>query len=154
MVDAAVPHRRRTYRLTATTRPPKAWDLSTEASVRWTFRSRAGRSAVPLLTPRYVPPTDLAGNLAPGPTGFRLAFHSAQHSVRVARARVELSSDDGRTWSPVRMRRTSALTFRVTYDNPAADAVARYASLRVTARDAHGNTVRETVIHAYRLRGR
>jgi hypothetical protein len=107
---------------------------------------------VPLLTPRYVPPTDLAGNLGPGPTGFRLTFHSAPHSARVTHATVELSSDDGHTWRNVRTRRTSGMTFRVRYDNPAAHGDARYVSLRVTAEDAHGNTVRETAIRAYRLR--
>ena len=100
------------------------------------FHSRAGQGAVPLLTPRYTPPTNLAGSMGPGATGFALTFHSTPHSARVTRATVELSDDDGRSWRRVRVTRTSALTFHVGYRNPSAHGDVRYVSLRLTARDA------------------
>jgi hypothetical protein len=147
-----VPHGPRTYRLLASSHPGKTWDLSTHVDDLWTFHSRAGHHAVALVTPSYVPPTDLSGNLAPGRTGFRLTFHSTHHSARIAHATVELSTNDGRTWRDARVTRTSALTFRVHYRNPAAHGDLRYLSLRVTSRDIHGNSNQETAIHAYRLR--
>jgi hypothetical protein len=147
-----VAHGPRTFHLSAATHPGRAWDLSTHVSDEWTFHSRAGQSAVPLLTPSYVPPTDLAGNLGPGHTGYRLSFHSAPHSARVAQVTVQLSTDDGHSWRPARVTRTSGLTFHVGYANPAARGDRRYFSIRVTARDVHGNSVEETALHAYRLR--
>jgi hypothetical protein len=150
--DIRVPRGPRTYRLNASTHPRSAWDLSTRVSVRWIFHSRAGQSVAPLLTPRYVPPTTMAGNRGPGRTAFPLTFHSTPRSARVRHVSVELSTDDGRTWHRVRATRTSALTFRVRYHNPAAHGDQRYASLRVTAEDGQGNSVHETAIHAYRLR--
>lgn len=150
--DVLLPHGPRTYRLVARTHPGKAWDLSTHVSDVWTFHSRAGRRAVGLVTPRYVPPTDLAGNLGPGLTGFPLSFHSTPHSPAITRVRVELSTNDGHTWHHAKVTRTSRLTFHVGYHNPAAHGLARAMSLRVTAYDAHGNWVKETAIRAYRLR--
>ena len=50
------------------------------------------------------------------------------------------------------MTRTSGLTFHVGFRTPAARGGARYLSLRVTARDAKGNRVVETALHACRLR--
>jgi hypothetical protein len=149
--NVRVPPGPRTYRLLAHTHPGPAWDLSTHVSEVWTFGSRAGDMNVPLLTPHYLPPTNLAGDLGPGHTGFRLSFHSTPHSPRVAQVTVELSTNDGRSWHPVHTTRTSGLTFHVGYHNPAAHAGTRYASLRVTARDTQGNTVQETAFHAYRL---
>jgi len=150
--EFTVPPGPRSYRLFASTHPGRAWDLSTRVTDRWIFHSRAGESAVPLLTPSYTPPTDLAGSLGPGRTGFRLAFHSSPHSPRVAQVSVEISTNDGRTWNRVRVARTSALTFHVSYHNPAAHGDVRYVSMRLTASDANGNGVQETAIRAYRLR--
>ncbi len=150
--DLVVPRGPRTYQLDARTHPGRSWDLSTHVRDVWTFHSRAGQRAVPLLTPSYVPPTDLAGNLAPGHTGYRLSFHSTPHSARVATVSFELSTNGGRTWHRVPVRRTSALTFHVGYRNPGAHGMVRYVSVRVTASDVRGNSVQETAIRAYRLR--
>jgi hypothetical protein len=98
-----------------------------------------------------VPPTDLAGNVRPGHTGYRLSFHSTPHSARVARVSVEVSTNHGRTWHPARVTRTSGLTFHVGYRTPPAHGKVHYLSLRVTARDVAGNSVQETAFHAYRL---
>ncbi len=146
-----VPHAEHTYRLLAETHPGRAWDLSTRVRDVWTFHSGAGRSGVPLLTPHYLPPVDLAGNMRPGPTGYRLSFHSTPHSARVAQVSVELSTNHGRTWRPARVTRTSGLTFHVAYRTPPAHGPVRYLSLRVTARDVHGNSIEETAFRAYRL---
>ncbi len=146
-----VPHGPRVYTLTAQTHPGRAWDLSTQVRDVWTFHSQGGRRGVPLLTPSYVPPTDLAGNVRPGHTGYRLSFHSTPHSARVARVSVEVSTNHGRTWHPARVTRTSGLTFHVGYRTPPAHGKVHYLSLRVTARDVAGNSVQETAFHAYRL---
>ncbi|MBO0846017.1 MAG: hypothetical protein J2P22_11450 [Nocardioides sp.] len=64
---------------------------------------------------------------------------------------MELSTNGGHTWQRARVTRTSGLTFHVAYRNPAAHGRVRYMSVRVTAHDAHGNSLRETAIRAYRL---
>jgi len=40
----------------------------------------------------------------------------------------------------------------VGFANPEADGAIRYMSMRVRARDVHGNRVEETSLHVYRLR--
>lgn len=60
---------------------------------------------------------------------------------RLVALEVEASSDDGATW------RAAPTTF-----TPAGAGVAGFTSLRITARDADGNSVVQTVIRAYQTR--
>jgi hypothetical protein len=62
--------------------------------------------------------------------------------------RVEVSYDDGATWTRVQLRREHGRTVAVLNhpDGPA------FVSLRATAGDAKGNSVEQTIIRAYRTR--
>jgi subtilisin family serine protease len=117
------------YRLTLSTeRGGDDWQYGTATSTEWTFRSaRAG--TLPLLQVGYSVPVSLAGT-AP----------ARAHDLRVTvpgawRVTVDYSPDEGATWTRLAGSRVPAGTGTV--------------SLRVTASDRSGNTVRQTVIRAY-----
>lgn len=117
------------YRLTLSTeRGGDDWQYGTATSTEWTFRSaRAG--TLPLLQVGYSAPVSLAGT---APT--------RAHDVRVSvpgasRVTVEYSADEGATWIRLAGSRVPAGHGTV--------------SLRVTASDRSGNTVRQTVVRAY-----
>jgi hypothetical protein len=148
-----VPARSRPYVLTAASHPSLPfWQLSTNVQDVWTFHSSSAQHHLPLLMVSYVAPQGARNDVAPGATSYRLAFAStAPHVGRIRDARVQLSSDDGQTWSDAGLTRLSPTTFRVHYRTPAAHGDVRYLSVRVTGRDSHGDRVVETAIRAYRL---
>jgi hypothetical protein len=148
----ALPHGDHRYVLRATSHPAH-WQLSTQTSDVWSFRSRSGQRGVPIIMPRYVAPQTLSNTAQPGRTAYRLSFESmAAHTARIVRARLLLSTDDGQTWRRARLTRLSPTTFRVRYRTPRAHGRVQALSVRVVGRDAHGNRVEETAIRAYRLR--
>ncbi|MGW3582974.1 hypothetical protein ACWDM8_16810 [Streptomyces rubiginosohelvolus] len=61
--------------------------------------------------------------------------------------RVEASYDDGRTWTTARTTAHGHLGFRASLTTPAQRRT--WVTLRVTASDSAGNTVRQTVQRAY-----
>src|SRR6201999_511385 len=71
-------------------------------------------------------------------------------AARVTRASVRWSVD-GSHWHAARLTRTDKNTFRVSYRDPAATTAHPYLSLEVSARDAAGRTISESVHHAYAL---
>lgn len=150
----AVPAGERTYTLTATSQPDSPnWTLSTLVRDEWTFRSGGDHPGAPLLTPRYAPPVSLGGVMPSGPTSFRLAIHSLTETEQpIARARLQLSTDDGRTWRDARLTRLSPTSFRVAYRNPSAAHGRRFVSIRIVAQDTRGDRVVETAMRVYRLR--
>ncbi|OLF18259.1 S8 family serine peptidase [Actinophytocola xanthii] len=139
------------YRLTATaTRTAAWWPLATTVSADWTFRSSGAEprnQPLPLLTARFAPELDLA-NRAPG--GRRFSFPSyverQDGEPEVVGHRVEVSYDDGASWRQAQVRR-SGKHWEVTVTHPASG----FVSLRATATDSDGNTVRQTVLRAYQL---
>lgn len=142
-----------TYRLSVTDAPtPQSWRLSTRAQTTWSFTSAAGSATVPLLMPRYSPPTSLSGVGATGHVGFRLGFgHVGGIDTRVTEASVRYSSDGGRSWRRAELRRVSPTAFRVGYPQPRLAGGAGYVDLRVTGVDAAGRKVDETVSRVYSL---
>jgi hypothetical protein len=147
-----VPRDRRTFELTAVSHPSaRTWTLSTNVEDVWTFHSAHGAARQPILTPSYVPPSTLAGYVAPGRTTFGLSFSTPARDQHVARATVEVSTD-GVHWRDARVVRTSTDSFRVRYATLRAHGDRGTMSIRVTGRDRHGNAVRETAMDVYRLR--
>src|SRR6201999_3359222 len=71
-------------------------------------------------------------------------------AARVTRASVRWSVD-GSHWHAARLTRTDKNTFRVSYRDPAATTAHPYLSLEVSARDAAGRAISESVHHAYAL---
>ncbi|WP_460713330.1 carboxypeptidase-like regulatory domain-containing protein [Nocardioides dilutus] len=148
-----VPKGQRAYVLTATSRPDSSsWTLSTLVRDEWTFRFGGERIAAPLLSPQYAPPVSLSGAMPAGPTSFRLAFRSlTEADLPITSARMQWSTDDGRSWRDARLTRLSRTSFRVAYDNPRAGAGRRFVSFRIVASDGQGDRVVETAMRVYRL---
>jgi hypothetical protein len=62
-----------------------------------------------------------------------------------------VSFDDGATWTAVAATQTGDGRYRLVYDQPPLGRTSGFASLRVTAADAAGNTIDQTIIRAYPL---
>ncbi|MFF1606552.1 S8 family serine peptidase [Amycolatopsis sp. NPDC058278] len=137
------------YRLSADVHRHTAWwPLWTDVSAEWGFRSSAvaDGQALPLLTARFDPAVDLR-NRAPGGRVFTFpAFVERQGGGAGTKLAVETSVDDGRTWQPAVTLRTGE-HWTVVVRNPAGG----FVSLRTSASDDGGNTVRQTVIRAYAI---
>nr|WP_296067167.1 S8 family serine peptidase [uncultured Actinoplanes sp.] len=132
--DVPVPAGDATYRLTlATSRDVGAdWAYGTSTNTEWTFRSR-GSGPLPLLQVSYRAPVALDGTATGKP-------HLLGVTVPGARSvRVETSSDAGKTWQVAPAKGSSVLV-------PAGHGTV---SLRVTATDRDGNSVRQTILQAY-----
>jgi hypothetical protein len=123
--------------------------LSTKIDIAWTFRSGHVAGATPVALPlwsiRFTPELDKYNT---APANHRLAVPmlvTPQPDARVGtlvRRTVEASFDDGATWIPVQLKDDTALIA-----NPAGSG---FVSLKASAADSEGNTVEQTIIHAYR----
>jgi subtilisin family serine protease len=139
------------YRLTSELTRSAPFDLSTAISAEWTFSSShvdgEEPAAVDLNTVRMLPKLD-KDNSAPRGKTFLVPMVLQDEVGAQSRARhltVEASYDEGKTWQrvPVLVNLVAALRH---------PADAESVSLRVSAADRDGNTVKETVIRAYKLR--
>jgi Subtilase family len=63
----------------------------------------------------------------------------------------QVSFDDGSTWTSVTPTQTAAGHYQISYRQPALDQTSGFASLHITATDAAGNSIDQTVIRAYPL---
>ncbi|WP_367130554.1 S8 family serine peptidase [Saccharothrix sp. HUAS TT1] len=131
-------------------RAPGISDLTSRVSGAWTFRSdtvpgeRSRR--LPLTVVRFTPRLDADGGAPAG--RFLLVPLTVQQQEgadngRVRRVEVEVSFDDGRTWSGVPVLGGAAL---VRHPDRAG-----FASLRARGSDSLGNTFEHSVIRAYRI---
>ncbi|HEX3931966.1 MAG TPA: S53 family peptidase [Nocardioides sp.] len=140
-------------RLVASTRPPdKEYALSSRVDDAWKLPVPSRRRAiVPILRASYVPPESINGVGKVGRVAYPVTFDNlGPIDARVAKASVTWSVD-GKHWHAATLRRTSRNTFRVSYQDPSASKAHPYLSLRVSARDAAGRSIAETVRHAYAL---
>ncbi|MCP2341182.1 hypothetical protein [Actinomadura rupiterrae] len=85
--------------------------------------------------------------------GFRVSHQQYQAAPAGVTATVEVSYDDGATWSKPADATQADGVFHATITHPAFDQDHRWVSLRVTAHDADGSSVTQTNVHAYRLDG-
>ncbi|MFI6737849.1 S8 family serine peptidase [Nonomuraea sp. NPDC050451] len=146
-----VPAREAAYRLVVESERGAPATLSTRVSGAWTFRSGhvAGETPVrlPVSVVRFGPALD-AENSAPSGRRFTVPVTvqplegSAARPVR--RLSVEVSYDDGATWTRAAIHGSAAVL-----RHPAGDG---FVSLRGRAVDEAGNTVEQTIIRAYRIR--
>ncbi|BCB79868.1 S8 family serine peptidase [Phytohabitans flavus] len=150
-----VPPERGDYRLeVADTR--SVGDLTTEVRGVWTFQSAhvPGEGVVarlPLSVVRFTPRLD-ADNAAPAGRRFQLPItvqgQPGAPGGKVKSLTVDVSYDDGKTWQKAQVSRDGG-GWVASVRHPDA---AGFVSLRASATDAGGNTVTQTVIHAYRLK--
>ncbi|MGW3661384.1 S8 family serine peptidase [Streptomyces sp. NPDC005151] len=142
-----------TYRITMDTSRPAWFPLSTQTSTAWTFKSArpaSGTENLALLWPRYGLDLD-AENTTPGGNtyDFDLAFALQTGATpNIDGVEVEMSTDDGATWSPATVKTKSDGHYKVSVRNPAKG----YMSLRVEAQDTDGSKVEQTLIKAYAVR--
>ncbi|MEH1058303.1 S8 family serine peptidase [Micromonospora sp. CPCC 206171] len=141
------------YRLAATFRSDPAFTLSTVVDAEWTFKSgHVGDGELvklPMTAIRYTPELDI-DNRAPAGRMFAIPV-SLDRQVGAAPGQttaltVEASFDDGKTWQPLTVRRSGEKAV-ASVRNPAGTG---FVSLRAAATDSSGNTVKQTVIRAYR----
>ncbi|MGN9919740.1 S8 family serine peptidase [Micromonospora palomenae] len=141
------------YRLAATFRSDPAFTLSTVVDAEWTFKSgHVGDGELvklPMTAIRYTPELDI-DNRAPAGRMFAIPV-SLDRQVGAAPGQttaltVEASFDDGKTWQELTVRRSGEKAV-AWVRNPAGTG---FVSLRAAATDTSGNTVKQTVIRAYR----
>ncbi|MCW6005491.1 S8 family serine peptidase [Micromonospora sp. CPCC 205371] len=127
-------------------------DLTTAVSAAWTFKSAhvAGDEPAPLpiSVVRFAPKLD-ANGAAPSGGAFQIpvTVERGPGTSGTARLAVEVSYDDGKTWHTAKLRKTGA-GWVATVSHPSG---AGFVSLRAKATDTGGNTVTQTIVHAYRI---
>lgn len=129
--------------------------LSTRVSTAWTFRSgHVGGDEprrLPVSVVRFAPPLSQL-NTAPAGRAFTIPVTVQRQPDSAAKPcrtlAVQVSYDDGRTWTAARVDRVDDGAWQVRLRHPDR---AGYVSLRASARDTAGNTVEQTIIRAYQL---
>ncbi|WP_326769802.1 S8 family serine peptidase [Streptomyces sp. NBC_01591] len=142
-----------TYRLTLDTQRPAWFPLSTETSTAWTFKSArpaSDKETLALLWPKYGLDLDAENTARGGRTDhFDLGFAlQAGTTPDIRGVEVTMSTDDGDTWHPAKVKSAKGDSYRVTLRNPESG----YVSLRVKAWDANGSKIEQTLIRAYAVR--
>ncbi|MFC8432380.1 S8 family serine peptidase [Streptomyces sp. NPDC057253] len=147
------------YRLDLTTsRRSQEWAYGTDTETSWSFRSASAREAtpLPLLQLDYDVPVDADNAVDSGRTHrFGLSVRAqdglaAPHGVSL---QVEVSYDDGNSWSRAEVQSRGRNVFEAAVRKPSRVRGDAYVTLRVTARDKEGNSVRQTVHRAFLHRG-
>lgn len=101
---------------------------------------------LPLIQLDYTLPTSAAGGATRGAPLFVTPLHLAGGPHDALRTtKVELSHDDGTTWTPGRLAGRGDGTVGAVLKAPKS---AQYVTLRVQAGDSRGNTVTQTVVRA------
>lgn len=151
--EFAVPAGAADYRLVSSvTRNHPVWPLSTQVSAEWTFRSgrTSAATALPLLAVGFAPAVDPLNH---APAGRKITIpvtvdrQTGATGGRPSLDRVEYSLDDGATWVRVSPRKRGG-HWEVTIPNPTRG----FVSLRAAASDRDGNTVKQTIVRAYRVK--
>ncbi|MEU9551290.1 S8 family serine peptidase [Streptomyces werraensis] len=157
--DVEVPGGDAEFRLRLrTTRDSAEWAYATATDTTWTFPSGTveGRTRLPLLQVDPEVPADLRNTVGPGRTHtlrLTVRHQDGLAAPRGVRTTVEVSYDDGRHFVQAPVRAGKGNTFTATVTRPAGVRGDARVTLRVTARDASGASVRQTVIRAYGHRG-
>lgn len=140
-----VPAEEADYRLVATA--TRSLDLSTKVSAEWAFRSsRTGDRITPIdvSVVRFTPKLDATNAARPGAFQIPVALQRADGSMeRPCTLTVDVSYDEGQTWRPA-----TVSDGKVKVRHPEG---AKSVSLRASATDQNGNTVRQTIIRAYKI---
>ncbi|MGW6897474.1 S8 family serine peptidase [Streptomyces sp. NPDC054919] len=146
------------YRMDLTTaRTSDDWRFGTGTRTSWTFRSgtAADTALLPMLQVDYTVPVDArnaVGSQRKHTLGLDVRMQDGMAAPRGVTLKVETSYDDGRTWTTAPTARKGS-GFTAVVERPARVHGDAYVTLRVTAKDAAGNTVRQTVDRAYLQRG-
>ncbi|WP_316529453.1 hypothetical protein [Kitasatospora brasiliensis] len=175
-ITVKVPAGAATYRVVAdTSRSPELAPLSTVTHTDLTFRTAAkptrgntlpdgesclddtviaGCQILPVLNLTYDLPTDphgrgTADTQSMNLTVDHLGYDGRGSNAPAKTARVEVSFDGGATWTQAQVTSTSQNHFRATWANSGAKGSTPW--LRVTATDAIGGSITQTVTNAYAI---
>ncbi len=164
-----------TYRVVLDTVREAAYlTLSTKTHTEWTFTSahadgsgrlptgwvcddgveaRTDCAVVPMMMARYDLPLGLSGGHAPGATAVDVFVDHIQGgpALPVSAGTVSVSYDDGVTWVPATVTDAGAGHLRVAYTTPATASTNGFVALKVTAADAAGGKLSQTLLRAYSL---
>ncbi|MEF9883518.1 S8 family peptidase [Streptomyces sp. P9-A4] len=145
-----VPERAEYRVVTDVQRDEPGWNTSTKVRTDWRFHSAQGegRTLLPVLSVDYRLGTDLANSARTASrttVGLGLRHPKGLAGPAITGVKLWASYDDGATWRQVRLDGG----LNGTVDNPA---TAGFVSLKVTATDADGNSVEQTVTRAYQVR--
>ncbi|MFD6971391.1 S8 family serine peptidase [Streptomyces sp. NPDC059949] len=149
-----VPSGKAEYRLDLTTaRTSPEWKFGTGTRTSWTFGSAAaaGTAQLPLLQVDYSVPTDLdnaVGRNKSHVLGLKVRMPDGMPAPRGTSVKVETSYDDGLTWTTADTDRKGD-GFTATVKRPGKVTSDAYVTMRVTAKDSAGNSIRQTVDRAY-----
>ncbi|WUH97393.1 hypothetical protein OHR68_28195 [Spirillospora sp. NBC_00431] len=154
--DFPLPPERAKYRLTTDAVQRVPWsDLSTRQHAEWTFttqRPTGEDRKIPLPTVALRTRLD-SHNRAPAgadqPIELDVRTNPGRPRPKVGKLSLWASHDDGATWTPVTVRHTGG-GWRATVRNSGAKD-ATHMSLRARAETTTGETVDQTIVHAYGL---
>ncbi|MFD4874964.1 S8 family serine peptidase [Streptomyces sp. NPDC058420] len=156
--DWEAPADEHTYKVvTDTALDPARWELSTRGHAEWTFDSAATPADrwtfLPLLNLAFDIDTDLAGDVRGSggrvPVGIGASYvMGAPDTGTIVGGTLQVSYDDGKSWRSVKLSGGDA-SWRGTLTVPRG---ARYISLRASASDDQGGSVRQEIIRAVGVR--
>ncbi|MGQ4477331.1 S8 family serine peptidase [Streptomyces sp. SAS_276] len=156
--DWEAPADEHTYKVvTDTALDPARWELSTRGHAEWTFDSAATPADrwtfLPLLNLAFDIDADLAGDVRGGggrvPVGIGASYVvGAPDTGTIVGGTLQVSYDDGKSWRSVKLGGGNA-SWRGTLTVPRG---ARYISLRASASDDQGGSVRQEIIRAVGVR--
>lgn len=165
-----VPNKAATYVLTYdVARAESWWTQSTSVQTQWTFQSAPGGGSpppanwacldgaanctpLPLLVANYQLPVNPLGQEQPGAVSFGLRIGHFQNSdgAAVTGATAAVSFDGGTTWTDANVT-GQAGDYTASYSNPQAAATDGSAAIRITAKDADGGELTQTIRDAYAI---
>ncbi|TXS55025.1 S8 family serine peptidase [Streptomyces sp. t39] len=150
----------RTYRVvTDTTLDPERWRLAVKGHAEWTFRSAETPSdrqtVLPLINLGFDIDTDLSGDVRGGKRLglgiFAEYVEGAERTGRITGGTLEVSFDDGKTWTTVRLDgvRGKAAAWEGSVRVPSG---ADHISVRASASDDRGGSVKQEITRAVGVR--
>ncbi|PAE36563.1 S8 family serine peptidase [Bacillus sp. 7884-1] len=142
-----------TYRITMDTAHPTGFRISTKTNTAWTFKSERpanGKENLALLWPKYDIKLDGENKANGGITDhFDLSFVLQSGATPdIKGVEVEVSTDDGETWSKTKVDNRQDGHYKVWVKNPDTG----YVSLRIKAWDVNGSQIEQTIIKTYAVR--
>jgi subtilisin family serine protease len=148
--DFTVPAAAASYRLTYIDNTSAVLPVSTQTTTTWTFRSAApaglGAVRIPLLVVGYDLPLDLHNHPDGSTAVLSAAPVAGTPSSRITGLRAWTSTDNGRTWQAAAVRSLGGGRYSAALPHAAAG---QTVSLRVSATDAAGSGIDQTIIAAY-----
>jgi hypothetical protein len=151
------------------TRQNANFPLATASHTVWTFGSshQSGQGVppdwkcidltrncapLPLLYAYYTADSDLLNQLAPGQHTLTLTVQHQENSITstISRASVAVSYNDGATWTRAAVTGANG-SFQATFTVPQQSQANGFVAVKVSASDAAGNKIEQTVLRAYAI---